>query len=784
MSSHPYTPHRALRHWTARLLLAVLCILLNPAVQAATALEGYAGQLDVIERALTRADFTEDQLKDWSERLDRDRSLVADCISTGQLTLERLRADLEGLGEAVQGEAAEVTRKRREVRSTVADQERQLAECRVMLLRGDELGQRVVALHKTALAERLFAKGPSLLSLLLDNWHNTLILVTTTASFVQQHAGFENLSPLHWLWFSLVVGAVAAAGFALRARQRARLRERLSAPDAPVNVGVSLLLAGLHYAPRLFASLSAALFIYMLTYEIRPVPFINVLLYGLPVYLSGLLIVHLLFWPRPPCRPLLAIDETYARKMARRLQVLALLAYVGYLLFSTLLAQHLGEEAYLLARGLYAGLLFLNLIWALWLFARLRQQDELRWVGLLMALVLIVSLGAEWLGYRNLALNLVRVIAGSILAFGLLLLMMRLFHEFYDALEQGEGRWARQLRLRLGVLPGNALPGMLWFRLTTNLLLWSLFGYAMLRIWQVSTATVEHVEGILIRGFPLGSFQIVPYRILLAIATFALLVTLARWLQTRIERDWLRYARMDHGAREAMVTITGYVMVTMAAVFGLGVAGFEFGNLAIIAGALSVGIGFGLQNIVNNFVSGLILLFERPVKTGDWIVVGSTEGYVKRISIRSTQIQTFDHADVIVPNSELISQQVTNWMLYDTQGRARVPVGVAYGSDTQKVKTVLEKVAREHPKVITNGTYPDPKVLFLGFGDSALNFELRCFVRSIDERLSVVSDLNFAIDAAFRAEGIEIPFPQRDLHVRSLPPGYPPAADGPAPEPR
>jgi small-conductance mechanosensitive channel len=159
-------------------------------------------------------------------------------------------------------------------------------------------------------------------------------------------------------------------------------------------------------------------------------------------------------------------------------------------------------------------------------------------------------------------------------------------------------------------------------------------------------------------------------------------------------------------------------------------------------------------------------------------VVGNTEGYVKRISIRSTQIQTFDRADVIVPNSELISQQVTNWMLYDSQGRARIPVGVAYGSDTQKVKLILEKIGRDHPSVITDGSYPEPKVLFLGFGDSALNFELRCFVRNVDNRLQVVSDINFAIDAAFRAEGVEIPFPQRDLHLRSLPPGYPPGQGG------
>ena len=251
--------------------------------------------------------------------------------------------------------------------------------------------------------------------------------------------------------------------------------------------------------------------------------------------------------------------------------------------------------------------------------------------------------------------------------------------------------------------------------------------------------------------------------------TIALILTIGGWFRKRLESTWLKHTRLDRGAQEATVTITGYVVITIAAVTGLSIAGFDFKSIALIAGALSVGIGFGLQNIVNNFISGLILLFERPIKTGDWIMVGNTEGYVKRIRIRSTEIQTFDRADVIVPNSELIASQVTNWMLHDTRGRARIPVGVAYGSDTQKVKAILEQVAADHPRVVNDGSAPKPKVLFRGFGESSLDFELRCFINDIDERLQVVSDLNFAIDAAFRENGVEIPFPQRDLHVRDLP---------------
>ena len=236
-----------------------------------------------------------------------------------------------------------------------------------------------------------------------------------------------------------------------------------------------------------------------------------------------------------------------------------------------------------------------------------------------------------------------------------------------------------------------------------------------------------------------------------------------------MENHWLKMTTMGQGARDAMVTITGYVMFLIALLAGMSAAGFDFGNIAIIAGALSVGIGFGLQNIVNNFVSGLILLFERPVRKGDWIVVNGTEGVVKDIQIRSTRIQTFDRSDVIVPNSELISNQVTNWVLSNRAGRAIVPVGVAYGTDTEKVRDVLLAVAGANENVLQTGDYPEPVVLFRAFGDSSLNFELRVFLRDIDKRIRVVSELNFAIDKAFREAGIEIPFPQRDLHVKDLP---------------
>jgi small-conductance mechanosensitive channel len=323
-----------------------------------------------------------------------------------------------------------------------------------------------------------------------------------------------------------------------------------------------------------------------------------------------------------------------------------------------------------------------------------------------------------------------------------------------------------QLRDFLGYQEQEIIPGLWMGRLLLLLAILGGFIFWLLIIWNVPHSDINALGAYFTQGFPVGAVTIVPSKIITAVLAFFLLLTLARWLRNQLSERWLQKTRLDAGARESIVSLTTYAIVGIALVMALGMAGVDFQNVAIVAGALSVGIGFGLQNIVNNFVSGLILLFERPVKPGDWIVVGATEGYVRKISIRYTLIQTFDRADVLVPNSELISSQVTNWMLRDSMGRVIVPVGVAYGSDTKLVREVLYQIAANHSLVLVNDwKVSPPKVLFMGFGDSSLNFEVRCFIKDIDYRMSVRSDLLFAIDEEFRKAGIEIPFPQRVLHM-------------------
>ncbi len=325
---------------------------------------------------------------------------------------------------------------------------------------------------------------------------------------------------------------------------------------------------------------------------------------------------------------------------------------------------------------------------------------------------------------------------------------------------------------RLGILLDDGdedelLRGIGWLRSILKFIVAVLILLVLVALWDFSGAYVKAMVAFLINGFQIGKLLIVPARIVLGLFMFIVGWSLTLWVKKILDRKWAQEAAFAESTREALLTVTGYVCYVVAAIVGLSIAGVNFSGLAVIAGALSVGIGFGLQNIVNNFVSGLILLFEQPIKRGDWIVAGSTEGYVKKISVRSTIIQTFDRADVIVPNSELISSPVTNMMFNDRRGRLKVSVGVAYGSDTALVRRLLLEIADGHEEVIVDGSSPRPDVFFQEFAESSLNFDLLCHLKNIDNRARVRSEMNYLIDEAFRRHGIEIPFPQRDIHIRT-----------------
>jgi potassium-dependent mechanosensitive channel len=283
--------------------------------------------------------------------------------------------------------------------------------------------------------------------------------------------------------------------------------------------------------------------------------------------------------------------------------------------------------------------------------------------------------------------------------------------------------------------------------------------------WGFSGADIRDWFRALLFGMEVGQFRISLARILLGIVLFIALLFATRLFQRWLREKALQQTRMDPGIVNSIDTVVGYACIALSALLAISYAGFDITNLAIVAGALSVGIGFGLQSIVNNFVSGLILLVERPIKVGDRVVIGDQQGHVRRISVRATEIETFDRASLIVPNSELITGRVLNWTHRDSLGAASVKVGVGYSSDPQQVLQILRACADAHPDVLRT---PEPSAAFDNFGDSALQFSLRICLADVGKAAGVQSDLRVAIFRALREAGIEIPFNQLDVNLRDL----------------
>ena len=291
------------------------------------------------------------------------------------------------------------------------------------------------------------------------------------------------------------------------------------------------------------------------------------------------------------------------------------------------------------------------------------------------------------------------------------------------------------------------------FRILVDLLL-VLAGLPLLfLLWTVTWVDFRAIFNSAFFGFKIGNITISPWSVLLVLAILIggviLTKLVIRWLDHRV----LSQTRVDKGVQDSLRKGASYSGYTLAAALALGAAGIEFSNIAIVAGALGVGIGFGLRTIVDNFVSGIILLAERPVRVGDWVVLDAGEGLVKRINVRSTEIETFDQCTIIVPNSMLIAGAVKNWTHDDGMGRFLVAVSVPLDSDAEKVRETLMELARSHPKVLT---YPEPAVALVRFGPWSLDFELRALVADVFEAANIASDLRYALLKAFAEKGITI----------------------------
>ncbi|WP_455366070.1 mechanosensitive ion channel domain-containing protein, partial [Kaarinaea lacus] len=675
---------RSLFNTGVKTLLLLLMIFAAMALYASE-IEDWQNQLATIESEYKAADVKVSQLNEALKELAILKGKVDAETEKQQSSVDELKKQLESLGEGTDVEPKMVQEKRAALKQQLQDNETLLAKYKVLSIAVDERHKDFQERSQTLFKERLLNRGPTIVELVPRALAADALMTEVLSVFILQRHGLDQLSLNDYI--ALLVWLVLAGVVGYWVRKR--LKQWSSARrwgDAPFDVfAQGLVVTVMRYLPRIILSAVLAIFLLQLGITIASASFLQIVFVLLPLYFLARSIVEMVLFPRPPARRVLQLNDDAARHLARWFRVFITLAFLGAIGFWTILAAQPPELTILLARDTFVVFCVPLAITLLLISGKVKRLEKLRLLRIALVFLLLVTLVFELLGFRNFSYFVLRALFSITLLYGVLRAIQWISTQLTSVLENEGYAVSRALKKALGLKPEQRIPGLIAFNFFIHASLWVVFFFVAIRALDFSEDVIVTIQNWFIQGFEIGNLTINPVRILFAIVLFSLVYIASGWLKSNIEKKWLAKADIDRGAHETIVTIIGYLGVTIALLIGLSVAGVTFTNLAIIAGALSVGIGFGLQNIVNNFVSGLILLFERPIKKGDWIVVGSTEGYVKKISIRSTQIQTFDRSDVIVPNSDLISNQVTNWMLYDKSGRIRVPVGVAYGSDTEKV---------------------------------------------------------------------------------------------------
>ena len=630
-----------------------------------------------------------------------------------------------------------------------------------MLIQSQDLTKSINQLQQAVIAQQLSARTPDIISVIQETLQSPIASWDETISFIknqyrQKLLTIKQISLLTALMlFSSLVGVFV---------RRKWLSQPVSAqlPSDTLSAFMQSIRCTLINAIPVLLPMLVMLLFLIIALPLKPLPLITKTSFVIASYISLIVFINVLLNPTPPAQNYLVKAEHLSRKFSFQLKVLLTLALTNFFLSGDFKVG-LSEQLYYSSRGVISVLLIINLVSILWLVRNFSWAILSRKPRIFLTLLLFVTLIVELAGYRNLSGYILGGLLGTLAAFAFTLLIYHLLKDLCDGLDEGRLNWELRFRKALGLKKNSMVPGLIWIRLIIFTVLWGGFAYLFLNIWQLDDPWVAIITSSITDGFQVGSLNVTPTLLISGLFSLILLLSLTRYAKKHFLPNILKHTRLDRGAKEAVTSLFGYAGVTIAILVALSITGVKMQNIALIAGALSVGIGFGLQNIVNNFISGLILLFERPIRRGDWIITGETEGYVKSINIRSTQIQTFDQADVIVPNSELITAKVTNWMLRNAHGRITVKIGVGYDSDVDKVSSMLIDIAHNHPMVMnekSNQASP-PKVLFRDFGDSALNFELRCFIYDIDQRINVISEINYSIIKAFREENIEIPFPQR-----------------------
>ena len=747
-------------------------------------LENAQLSLDAVFSQLEVEDIEDEQLQQIRSELERIRVVSLEVIENIQPDLDTALSELDILGpppaEGEEPEPESISLQRTEINSRISEIEGRLAQAELVATRVRQLLSELSEIRRSRFSERLFSRVSSPFS--INVWQIALPQILEASSEIKE--AIKNLfssDPIR----SQVRDSGIAIGFAAliailfawplhswllnRFGRNPNVKQPgfMEAMRAMIVVGV---------VRSLLPTAAAALIYVVAINNISPSSTISAIARSL--FLGFIFFVWVVAFFRASLSPtysawrVLPVPDNFASGMWKFVIILALVYAIDIILTEVFTIYGARLEITIL-RDYLTALIVIILLTLLLLREDMwrpsePESEKPRWrtIRMILALFLLLFPVIGAFGY----VALMKYVATQVLLTGgllfLLLILHRLGNEFITQLTSGDNRISNKIRDYLHFDEEGIQRLKFWAGIIYDFLIITIGIVVGLFIWGANSGDVGSLVNQALFGFQVGRINIALVDIAIAIALVVALIIATRIFQRMLAEKVLPQTRLNIGIRESIRQATGYVGIVIAVIVGISALGLDMSNFALIAGALTVGIGFGLQNVVNNFVSGLILLIERPIKVGDWIVVGDKQGYVKQIRVRATEILTFDRANVFVPNSELISGVVTNWTHADKLGRIIIPIGVAYGSDTELVRKTLIEVANSHPQVLTD---PPTAAIFRGFGDSSLDFELRCFIEDVEKTVSVTSDLCFAIDEAFRKQNIEIPFPQQDVYIRKGP---------------
>ena len=733
--------------------------------------------LETAEQELNSDDVSDQRLTALRDDLLQLESTMRSARDDATRQTEELRRDLEALGpapaEGAPAEASGVAAKRKHLNAEVATAEGLAKEADLLIIRAGRAAESIKQLRRIHFTERALMRtqsplNPGLWAKGLPEWAGLWDSIVEPAKEALLREG-EAGSGLRQLGRQLVVGVCLALMLAFPLRRWLANRINRGLPAGPPTDGQRLRVALLTAALNAWLPAMAALAIYLsLSLGQNLSPEAQTLADAALASVIAAFIIdsfsHAALRPRRPELRLVNLSDASARAIDRVVSGLAALFALDHVVSVYLAQRDVSVEAITL-QNLAFGALVILLLASLLRGAVWVTGSRSGWPALARLLqLLILGIGVTGLlGYSALSRLLASHVLISIGILVLIWVLMRLAEEMVTLGVGTDSRIGLYLRRQLALTEDGAEMLGFWVGGTLKGVV-LIAGILTLQIlWSVDKRDALLWVQEIFRGFKLGGITVSLADILMGILVFALLLMATRLLQRTLDRRLFPRTRLDSGLRHSIRSALGYGGFMLAAIVGISAMGIDLTKLAIIAGALSVGVGFGLQTIVNNFVSGLILLFERPIKVGDWVVAGEHQGYVKKISVRATEITTFDRASVFIPNSTLISGSVMNRTYADKDGRVLLPIGIDYEADPHQVRRILLDLAAANPAVKKN---PAPMVMMTGFGESAINLELIAFIHDVDRVKSVTSELCFAIHDAFRQHGIHIPYPQRDMNLK------------------